>query len=315
MPNESHITVGVPVYRGWDFVAETLKSIEQQTHKDFTVLISVDGGDERSAEACRSFLADPRFHMIVQTEQLGWAGNINWLLSQGTGDFFCYYQHDDHTDPTYFKTLLEAAHQESQAAIVYCDMQHFAGWTGLFGQPSIRGTPFERVIGQIEQLNHASFRGLIRYDAIRSAGLLQTTQFDSYAVDAVWIAKLARWGDLVRVPKALYFKRIDPDTVHGKWFRWQHEERREPWIGLFLSFFEVGKSVAGTPAERTRLLNTIVNGLVAPPNKFAFYRPKSAAERQELLKDFFVRAERQGLCTLRRDPERRRVEVMFGASR
>ena len=103
------ITVGVPVYRGADQVATALRSLQQQTFQDFDVVISIDGNDEASAEACQPFLADPRFRMVVQPERLDWYGNFNWLLGQELHEFFCYRQHDDTTAPEFFEVLLRAA--------------------------------------------------------------------------------------------------------------------------------------------------------------------------------------------------------------
>ena len=304
-----HITVGVPLYHSWDCIVPTLRSIECQTYQNITVAISADANDQRSADACLPFLADPRFRLTVQRQRLGWAGNINWLMSQAEGDFFCYHQHDDHTDPTYFATLIETARREPQTASVYCDMQHFGGRTELLAQESIRGAnAFARVIGQITDLNHASFHGIINCQAIREAGPIQVTEFDSYAADAVWIAKLLRWGDLVRVPQPLYFKWIDPETVHGKWFRWERAQRREPWIGLFLSLLEVGQSVAETPEQGKQLLQAIVNRLAPQPTGWAFYQTESPEERVQLIEEFIERAERKDLCILQRDPEYRRLE-------
>ncbi len=49
MPDSARITVGVPVYRGRAFVAETLRSIVRQTFPDFKAIVSVDGADADSA--------------------------------------------------------------------------------------------------------------------------------------------------------------------------------------------------------------------------------------------------------------------------
>jgi hypothetical protein len=251
----------------------------------------------------------------MQKEQLGWTGNINWLYSQAEGDFFFYNQQDDHTAPTFLETLVATADREPQAASVYCDMQHFGGRTELLSQPSIRGTAFERVIAHIEQLNHACFHGLIRTQAVHAIGPMKTTEFDNYAVDVVWVAKLARWGELIRVPEALYFKEIDPETVHNKWFRWERERRREPWIRLFLDLLDLGQSVAETEAQRARLVASITARLAPPPDGWAFYTTLSREERMQLVTEFWERAERAGLCELHRDGQHRVTNVVFGQKR
>ena len=54
------IFIGVPVYHGWEFVDETLRSIQAQEFHDFRVLISVDANDLRSAEICSRYLGVSR---------------------------------------------------------------------------------------------------------------------------------------------------------------------------------------------------------------------------------------------------------------
>ena len=117
------ITVGMPLYQGKDQVADALRSLQAQTFEDFEVIISVDGADSDSADACRPFLADQRFRMVVHQQRLDWFGNFNWLLQQPMGDFFCYRQHDDTTAPDFFEKLVSAADARPDAAAVYADCQ------------------------------------------------------------------------------------------------------------------------------------------------------------------------------------------------
>ena len=69
----SNVYLAVPVYHGADFVAGSLGSMLRQTHRDVTVMISVDGNDRESASACEPFLADERVRMVVQ--DVSWAGS------------------------------------------------------------------------------------------------------------------------------------------------------------------------------------------------------------------------------------------------
>lgn len=98
MSGSEAVALGVPVHRGRDFVAETLNSIRDQTHRDLRVVISIDGPDPESEEACHPFLDDPRFRMVVQPENLGWAQNISWLMDQVETPYWCYQQQDDLLD-------------------------------------------------------------------------------------------------------------------------------------------------------------------------------------------------------------------------
>ena len=80
--------MGLPVYKGADLIAKALDCLQRQTFGNFEAIISVDGNDEKTAAACRPFLADPRFRMVVHAERLDWVGNFNWLLRQDIQEIF-----------------------------------------------------------------------------------------------------------------------------------------------------------------------------------------------------------------------------------
>ncbi len=109
MSDPPRITVGMPVYEAADYMPAALECLQRQTFRDFEVIISVDGADEKTAAACRPFLADTRFRLVVQPERLDWFGNFNWFLQQDLREFFCYRQHDDTTAPEFFEVLLQTA--------------------------------------------------------------------------------------------------------------------------------------------------------------------------------------------------------------
>ena len=146
------ITVGLPVYKGADLIAKTLDCLQRQTFGDFEAIISVDGGDAETAAACRPFLVDPRFRMVVHPERLDWVGNFNWLLQQDLQEFFCYRQHDDTTAPEFFEVLLQAADKEPNAAAIYCDCQYTGGCNDIEIAPSIEGEPLDRMLQYIERV-------------------------------------------------------------------------------------------------------------------------------------------------------------------
>ena len=123
----------MPVYKGASLIGKAIDCLQRQTFSDFEAIISVDANDEESAEACRPFLADRRFRMVVHRDRLHWVGNFNWLLQQELKEFFCYRQHDDTTAPEFFDVLLRAADRDLKTSAIYCDCQ----WVGEHTLPGI----------------------------------------------------------------------------------------------------------------------------------------------------------------------------------
>src|SRR5215813_12101835 len=130
MASADCVTFGVPVYRGELFLEETLQSIQQQTHRDFEVIISLDGPQPAAEALCQPFLRDSRFRLVTQPERLGWVGNLNWLMAQVATPYWCYQQQDDLLDPRYLEILVDYARHAPEAAVVYCDMEAFGALSG-----------------------------------------------------------------------------------------------------------------------------------------------------------------------------------------
>jgi glycosyltransferase involved in cell wall biosynthesis len=246
-----HVTIGVPVYFGRDFVAEALHSIRAQTHRDFDILISIDGPDPESEAVCRNFLDDSRFRLIVQPQRLGWRGNINWLMAQVKSDFWYFHGHDDMVDPVYLEVLLEHARRNPEAAVVYCDMRTFGTRDEGFIQPSIIGHPISRQLGLLfGHLAPVAFRGLVRGKVIRRVGHMRANEADDFLADTVWLASAARAGELHRVPMELYRKRYHDRNEHAKWWKYSGEQRIYAWTIHCRDMLREALMTSGTPRER-----------------------------------------------------------------
>jgi glycosyltransferase involved in cell wall biosynthesis len=256
----------VPVYKGADLIGKALECLQQQTFGDFEAIISVDGGDEETAAACRPFLSDPRFRMIVHPERLDWVGNFNWLLKQDLNEFFCYRQHDDITTPDFFDVLLGAADKDPRAAAIYCDCK----FTGISDRidiaPSIEGDPLYRMVQYIEHpLLAVPLRGLIRRDAIRKAGPVRPDEFRAAHQVHVWLAKLLHWGNFKRVAKPLYYRLDHPRSFSNEYSSSSDDRKRASMTTLFTGLLEAAMPLCRTPEERQFFQQAIVDQFVAWP--------------------------------------------------
>jgi glycosyltransferase involved in cell wall biosynthesis len=284
------ITVGVPVYKGADHVAAALRSLAEQSFADFEVIISVDGNDLETAEACRPFLADPRFRMVVQPERLDWFGNLNWLLQQPMGEFFCYRQHDDTTTPDFFERLLAVARGRPDAAIVYADCQWQGGRTDLETAPSIEGPALYRMERYIEELQPVPIRGLIRREAIAQAGLIRSDEFRGLCEVFVWLAKVLRWGHFLRLARPLYLRLDRPDNYHKQWHDWPEEKKRAAWTTMFTGLREAALPVCTTREEQLYFIQLILDRVVVSRlGRPYLYQPATPHSAGALIGECFKR--------------------------
>jgi len=282
------VFIGVPVYHGEEVVAETLHSIQRQEHQDFQVCISIDGEDARSAERCRPFLGDPRFEMHVQPRRLGWAANLNWLMSRCDGDFFCFWQQDDLAATSFLLRLVERATRFPEAACVFADVQWFGSRIDRVEAPSLTGFAIDRVLQQIESGHYVPFFGLVPAGPLAAAGPLRLTPAESALEDQVWLARLAGQGPWHRVPGTLYFKRGHAAETHLDWESTAHDaERRQIWLEWGAGMLDAAMAVS-PPQEHGRLFDLICNRLtVARTGRWLFYDARADGV--------------EGLATLRAD--------------
>ena len=291
------ITVGLPVYKGADLIGKCLDCLQRQTFSDFEAIISVDGADAETAAACRPFLVDPRFRMVVHPERMDWFGNFNWLLQQNLQEFFCYRQHDDTTAPEFFEVLLQAADDEPNAAAVYCDCKWTGGRGGFEIAPSIKGDPMDRMFQYLERHSAVPVRGLIRRAAIRQAGLVRSDEFRAVAEIFVWLAKLLRWGNFKRVAKPLYYRLDHADNYHKRVMDgWPEDRKRAAATTLFTGLLEAATPLCRTSEERLFVQQFILDRITL------FHRGNQSNSSGNFISDCLERLRYEGnICLLSED--------------
>jgi glycosyltransferase involved in cell wall biosynthesis len=283
------VFLAVPVYHGDRFVAESLRSMLAQTHTDLSVMISIDGNDRESAEACSPFLGDRRVRMVVQERQLGWVANMNWLIDACDGDFFCYWQQDDLCDPSYIERLVAALADHAGAAAAYSDLRWFGRTDDEVAMPAVIGFTQQRILSQTEMLHWIPLRAVIPVWALRMVGHVRGLDDSIAFSDFLYVLRLAAAGDLIRVPEVLYYKRDHKASTSKNPSSDFHLSEREAWLRLGLEIFtEVAPHFE--VSDLPRLAMVICDRLVtARPDRWLHYDAAavSASEPLRLAADFY----------------------------
>jgi glycosyltransferase involved in cell wall biosynthesis len=258
----------MPVYKGADLVGKAIASLQQQTYGNFEAIISVDGNDEETAEACRPFLVDPRFRMVVHPQRLDWVGNFNWLLQQDLKEFFCYRQHDDTTAPEFFEILLKGANKDLHAAAIYCDCKYDGQSTGIEISRTINGQTIDRLYEFIERFPRAqgpALRGLLRRPAVRQAGLVRSDEFRAPVQVHGWLVKLLRWGNFRRIGLPLYYRLDRPKSFTRESVPGSAERKQAEWTTMVTGLLDAVIPACQTEEERRFFQETIFERTIAYP--------------------------------------------------
>lgn len=99
--NEKLITVGIPVYNGEKFIAQTLESIINQTYKNIEIIISDNKSIDNTTNIVREFMSkDRRIKLNINSVNLGFSGNLNKIIELANSEYIAIYHADDVYEPT-----------------------------------------------------------------------------------------------------------------------------------------------------------------------------------------------------------------------
>jgi glycosyltransferase involved in cell wall biosynthesis len=209
------LSVGLPVYNGENYLAESLDALLGQTYENFELIISDNASTDGTADICRQYeKQDSRIRYIRQPHNIGCAPNHNFLIREARGELFKWASHDD----LYARDLLERC---VQALDEYPRVVLAHSWTAMIDGSGTVTSAAEYPLATASPRAPERFRSML-FDSggdddggvIRTEVLRQTTPHDSYHhADRTIVAELALRGPFYHVPGWLYFRRDHPERA------------------------------------------------------------------------------------------------------
>lgn len=111
------ISVIMPVFNGEKFLKSSIKSILDQTYKNFELIIINDGSKDSSLDIIKNF-KDKRVKVINNVHNLGITKSLNKGIRISKGEFIARCDADDINFPNRFNTQLKFLRYNRQFAIV-----------------------------------------------------------------------------------------------------------------------------------------------------------------------------------------------------
>jgi glycosyl transferase family 2 len=112
------VSVLIPTYNGEPFIAETIRSVLDQTLSDFELIVGDDGSRDRTVEIVRDLTAgDPRAQTLVYDRNIGSFNSVNRLYGLARGRYVKYLLQDDLLAPTALETLAGALEAHPRAVL------------------------------------------------------------------------------------------------------------------------------------------------------------------------------------------------------
>ncbi len=110
-------TILMSVHNGMPFVQDAVRSILDQTHKDFEFLILDDASTDGTADYLRK-LKDPRVRVVPLATNIGLTAALNAGLREARGDFIVRQDADDLSHPSRIAAQLAFLHANPKCAAV-----------------------------------------------------------------------------------------------------------------------------------------------------------------------------------------------------
>ena len=214
MRERPKVSIGMPVFNGERFIAETIDSILAQTFGDFELIISDNASTDGTEKISRNYVdADARIRYVRNRENLGAAYNYNQSFHLSSGEYFKWACHDDLLRPEFLERCVEVLDRDPLTVVAY------TGWAAIddagepLQVPEPRYPPWRadspdpvkrtRFTFRMERRPPSAIYGLFRADALRRTGLYRPT----HGGDHIMMAEISLYGPLREVPEVLFLNR------------------------------------------------------------------------------------------------------------
>jgi glycosyltransferase involved in cell wall biosynthesis len=270
------LTVGVPVYNGARYLAETLDALLAQDYRDFVVVLSDNASTDGTGEICEKYAAlDPRVRYHREPANRGGAWNFSHVLDLAESELFAWNAADDVADPGHLAACVAALDAHPEAPLAFDRVRLVDGDSRVVGElgdadldltspsPSARLEHF-----LVRQAVHLEY-GVWRTAFLRAIG----GEPDLRGGDVILGARLLLRAPAVLVPEQLFRSRRHPEQGSKLVGVVAQVRENRPHVRFRLAFpqtrilAELVRSVLAAPIgarEKTRCLRAVVVGWALP---------------------------------------------------
>lgn len=203
------LSIGLPVYNGEKFLAESIESLLGQTYGDFELIISDNASTDDTADICRNYAKqDSRIRYIRQPHNIGGAPNHNVVIHEARGELFKHASHDDLYAKELIRSCIEALDERPEVVLAH-------SWSAVIDESGEIAEVVDYIVNTgapqaPERLRSMLLDGWGDDDGgvMRTEVLRRTALHGSYHfADRTFTVELALHGPFYIVPDYLYFRR------------------------------------------------------------------------------------------------------------
>jgi len=209
------LSIGLPVYNGENYLAESIDALLGQSYQDFELIISDNASTDGTADVCRRYRKqDSRILYFRQPRNIGLAPNHNFVVEQARGELFKWASNDDLYARDLLKRCVDALDEYPHVVLAH-------SWTAMIDGSGTVTKAIEYPLATASLRAPERFRSILFDDGgdddggvMRAKVLRRTSMKDSYHhADRTIIAELGLHGPFYQVPDWLYFRRDHPERA------------------------------------------------------------------------------------------------------
>jgi glycosyltransferase involved in cell wall biosynthesis len=209
MTTTPRLTIGLPVYNGEEYLAESLEALLGQSFTDFELIISDNASTDGTGDICHRYAKqDSRIRYFSQPRNVGIAPNVNFIIGQARGELYKEASHDDLYACNLLERCVEALDEYPEVVLAHCwtaKVDSLGNVTRACQYPlstaSLRAP--ERFRSMLFDSGGDDDYGVMRMDVRRRAAPMGSHHHSDRTITAEFVLH----GPFYQVPDWLYFRR------------------------------------------------------------------------------------------------------------
>lgn len=215
----ARLGIGLPVYNGERYLAQTLESLRAQAYGDFEVLILDNASTDGTATLAKAVVAlDRRFRYERKPANTGGPSNFNDVFARMDNELYAWVAADDTYDPSFFASAVALLDETPDAigAFTRVSMVDDAGgWLRDVDDPTENARWSHRDPSvRFADVIRSSYGCREIFSVFRRGALAAVEPMcNCWGSDRMKLAEIALHGRIVHVPQALFSNREHPDRI------------------------------------------------------------------------------------------------------
>jgi glycosyltransferase involved in cell wall biosynthesis len=207
------LSIGLAVYNGENYLAESLDALLGQSYEDFELIISDNASTDKTVGICQRYAEqDSRIRYIRQPYNIGLAPNHNFVFQRARGELFKWASHDDLYARDLLQRCVDALDHHPHVVLAH-------SWTAIVDDSGAVVKALEYPLATASLRAPERFRSMLFanggddvYGVMRADVLRRTALHGSHHhADRTITTEIALHGPFHQVPDWLYFRRDHPE--------------------------------------------------------------------------------------------------------